>query len=163
MTNHTKIICTIGPSVSTVEKMMELMEAGMNGARLNFSHGTHEEHLQAVQNLKEARRRLQKPLAIILDTKGPEIRIGKIKNGELMLPTGHRWLLVGEHIEGDLNRVTVTPAFILNELKVGMHVLFDDGYISSRIIEASPQGVLVEIENKGVIKSEKGSTFPMPT
>ena len=75
----TKIICTIGPSVNRIDKLIELIKAGMNVARLNFSHGTHEEHLKTIQLLKEARQQLKVPLAIMLDTKGPEIRLGKIK------------------------------------------------------------------------------------
>ncbi len=75
---RTKIICTIGPAVNTVDKMLQLIDAGMNAARLNFSHGTHEEHKAVMDNLKEARAIKKVPLAIILDTKGPEIRLGKI-------------------------------------------------------------------------------------
>ncbi len=160
MTNHTKIICTIGPSVNTLEKMIKLIEAGMNVARLNFSHGTHAEHLEAINNLKEARKRLKKPLAIMLDTKGPEIRIGKIKNSELALPAGHHWPLVKASLEGDLNGVTVTPDFVLDELAVGMRVLFDDGYISSHVIERTSKGVIVQIDNGGTIKSGKGVNVP---
>src|SRR4029079_8624491 len=98
---HTKIICTIVPSVNSLEKIMALMDAGMNGARLNFSHGTHEEHLRVIQLLKIARKELQCPLSIILDTKGPEIRIGKIKNNALTLTPGQEWLLVKETVEGN--------------------------------------------------------------
>ena len=87
---HTKIVCTIGPSVAGFEKMVELIHAGMNVARLNFSHGTHEEHLININNLKKAREATQQPVAIMLDTKGPEIRIGKILRNELITHPGMR-------------------------------------------------------------------------
>ena len=109
MPTKTKIICTIGPAVNTLEKMIQLMQAGMSVARLNFSHGTHEEHLNTIKNLKEARRILEKPLAIMLDTKGPEIRLGKIKEGSVFLPAGHQWLLVNEDIEGDETQARIVP------------------------------------------------------
>lgn len=157
---HTKIICTIGPSVNTLDKVMALMEKGMNVARLNFSHGTHEEHAEVIRILKEARTLLKQPLAIMLDTKGPEIRLGKIANGELKLPPGHRWKLVKDPIVGDENGVCIKPDFILDRLQPGMRILFDDGYISSNVIEISADGVLVEIENGGVIRSGKGVNIP---
>jgi pyruvate kinase len=157
---RTKCICTIGPSVNTLEKIIELMEAGMNVARLNFSHGTHEEHLEVINRLKEARRLLQKPLAIMLDTKGPEIRIGKIKNGETRLTAGQTWLLVKEEIEGDAQRVSITPSFILDRITAGMRILFDDGYISGHVETVSSEGALVKIENSAIIKSGKGVNVP---
>lgn len=157
---HTKIICTIGPSVNTLEKMIALMEVGMNVARLNFSHGTYEQHAEVIQNLKEARRLLKRPLAIMLDTKGPEIRLGKIQQGELKLPAGHRWKLVKHSSEGDEQSVNITPPFILDYLVPGMRILFDDGYISSKVIEVAPDGVFIEIENGGIIRSGKGVNIP---
>lgn len=160
MVNRTKLICTIGPSCNTLEKMIELMEKGMNVARLNFSHGTHEEHLQAILNLKEARARLKRPLAIMLDTKGPEIRIGKIKGDSITLAIGQKWLLVKEPVEGDEKRVSINPGYILDQIIPGMKILFDDGYISSLVLEVSPEGVLVKIENGGVIKTGKGVNIP---
>lgn len=157
---HTKIICTIGPAVSTLEKILALIEAGMNVARLNFSHGTHEEHLRAINILKEARSITKKPLAIMLDTKGPEIRLGKIAGSEIKLSPGHRWLLTKDVIEGNEEMVNITPSFILDHLEVGMRVLFDDGYISSTVVEVSPGSVLVQIENGGIIRSGKGINIP---
>lgn len=157
---HTKIICTIGPAVGSLDKILALMDAGMNVARLNFSHGTHEEHLQVINILKEARKTRNQPLAIMLDTKGPEIRLGKVKDSQMKLTPGHRWLLVKDVVEGDEQRVNITPAFVLDHLTEGMRILFDDGYISSKVIESSPEGVLIEIENGGVIRSGKGINIP---
>lgn len=160
MTRRTKIICTIGPAVNNLESIIKLMETGMDGARLNFSHGTHDQHLAMIQLLKEARKRLNKPLAIILDTKGPEIRVGKIKNNELKLITNQKLLIVKDPIEGDANQISITPGSVLDEIKPGTKILFDDGYISSQVINISEKGVLVEILNSGVIKTSKGVNIP---
>lgn len=157
---RTKIICTIGPSVDTHEMITALVLAGMNIARLNFSHGTHEEHLKVINILKAVRQELNVPLAIMVDTKGPEIRLRKLKGGEVKVQTGHRWLLVKEDIEGDESRVAITPPFILDKLKPGLRVLFDDGYVSSKIMEVTKEGVIVEIENQGAIRSGKGVNIP---
>lgn len=160
MTTRTKIICTIGPAVSSLEKIIQLMEAGMNVARLNFSHGTHEEHLEVINNLKTARRQLKQPLAIMLDTKGPEIRIGKIKGNEVRLQVGQQWLLVREPLEGNEEQVSVNPGYILDQLHGGETILFDDGYIETRAIGPTEKGLLVEVLNGGIIKSGKGVNIP---
>ena len=156
----TKIICTIGPAVNTMDKIIAMIQAGMNVARLNFSHGNQVQHLETINLLKEARDRLNCPLAIMLDTKGPEIRLGQIKEGQLTLKTGQRWHLIKEVVLGDENQVTVHPGNILEHLNVGMVILFDDGYISSHLIEKTGEGVIVEIDNGGVIRSGKGINIP---
>ena len=156
----TKIICTIGPSVNHIDKLIELIKAGMNVARLNFSHGTHEEHLKTINHLKEAREQLQVPLAIMLDTKGPEIRLGKIKDGQLALNTGQEWQLLKHKEEGDETKVSIHPPEILDQLELGTIVLFDDGYISSHIIKTTREGVIVQIHNGGTIRSGKGVNIP---
>lgn len=160
MVNHTKIICTIGPAVNTVEKMKELINAGMNVARLNFSHGNHEEHLQNIERLKQARQELNVPLAIMLDTKGPEIRIGKIENGEVPLQQGQKWLLSKQEFIGNAKKVTILPAAVIDNLKIGTTVLFDNGYISSKVVDVIPEGIIVEINNGGIIRSSKGVNIP---
>ncbi len=156
----TKIICTIGPSVNKLEKLIELMKAGMNVARLNFSHGTHEEHLRTINYLKEAREQLQVPLAIMLDTKGPEIRLGKLKDGQLVLNAGQEWHLLKHKLEGDETKISVHPPEILDQLELGTIVLFDDGYISSHVIRHTEEGAIVQIHNGGTIRSGKGVNIP---
>ncbi len=156
----TKIICTIGPAVNSYERICALMEAGMNVARLNFSHGTHEEHLAVINTLKEARKNLKRPLAIMLDTKGPEIRLRRIRDNQLALPAGHRWLLVAEDVVGDEQRVSINPPSVLKHMKRGMRVLFDDGYLCSQVVDVTNEGVWVEIENGGIIRSGKGVNVP---
>lgn len=156
----TKIICTIGPSVNTLEKMLELLGAGMDVARLNFSHGTQEEHLRIINDLKEARQRFKKPLAIMLDTKGPEIRLGKIGDDRIALKAGQRWHLLKREVMGDEKQISLHPSNILDQLELGTLVLFDDGYISSKIVEKTEEGVIVEIKNGGMIRSGKGVNIP---
>lgn len=160
MYTRTKLICTIGPSCNTLEMILKLIKAGMNVARLNFSHGTHEEHAQTISLIKEARQQLQSPIAIMLDTKGPELRLGKLKGGAVVLSANDRWLLVKDVIEGDSSKVTLLPGNVLDHLKPGMRLLIDDGYISSVVIENTTEGVLVEIQNSGIIKSGKGINIP---
>lgn len=160
MVTRTKLICTIGPSCNDLDKMIEMIQAGMNVARLNFSHGTHDEHLVSINKLKEARKRLNMPLSIMLDTKGPEIRIGKIKEGQTLLLQGQKLLLVKDPIEGDANQVSIIPSYIVDRLTPGMKVLFDDGYISSYVKAVTSYGVEVVIENGGALKSGKGVNIP---
>lgn len=150
----------MGPACHTLDKIMELMKAGMNVARLNFSHGTHSEHLTVINYLKEARKHLNMPLAIMLDTKGPEIRLGKVKEGHIHLQAGQRWRLSKSELLGDEQQVSIFPPDVLNGLSEGTRILFDDGYISSHVVELSDEGAIVEIENGGTIRSGKGVNIP---
>ncbi len=160
MQTRTKIICTIGPSVNSYEKILQLIDAGMNVARLNFSHGTHEEHHHVIELLKKARKEKGVPLAIMLDTKGPEIRVGKIKQDQMEVKAKQRLLLVKEEIEGDANKIHVSPPIVIDALEKGVRVLFDDGYIISTVVDKTKEGVLIEIENPGVLKTHKGVNVP---
>ena len=157
---HTKIICTIGPAVETYEKIVSLIQAGMNVARLNFSHGTHEEHQIRIDFLKKARKELGLPLAIMLDTRGPEVRIGKLKGGKCTFSRGDEWRLVKEEVEGDNTRVWVRPGHVLDTLSPGDAVLFNDGNLVSEVIEKTKDGVTVLIYNEGTITSGKGVNIP---
>lgn len=157
---RTKIICTIGPAVDGPEKLKKLVACGMDVARLNFSHGTHEEHAERIRCLKEIRQETKRPLAIMLDTKGPEVRIGEIEGGEICLAPGHRLRLTAEVLPGNAERVTVLPGSVLAHVKVGMTVLFDDGYIASHVVDTSEGQVTVEIDNGGILRSLKGVNIP---
>jgi len=160
MQTRTKIICTMGPSVNSYEQILELIDAGMHVARLNFSHGTQEEHLHVIEMLKKARKEKGVPLAIMIDTKGPEIRIGKMRNDQVPLKEKQKLLLVKETVIGDETKVHVEPPHVLDGLEKGTRVLFDDGYILSRVVDKTKEGVWVEIENAGVLKSHKGVNVP---
>lgn len=160
MKTKTKIICTIGPAVSSEEKIAELIGAGMNCARLNFSHGTHEEHEIILDRLKKVRKELKVPLAIMLDTKGPEIRLKSIQGGQITLNVGDRWRLVKEDLVGDQTQVSITPPFVVDQLSEGTKLLFDDGYISTRVVSCGPGWIEIEVENGGIIRSGKGVNIP---
>ncbi|MBS0604402.1 MAG: pyruvate kinase [Verrucomicrobia bacterium] len=160
MQTRTKIICTIGPAVGSYEKIVQLIDAGMNVARLNFSHGTHADHLKTIQFLKKARAEKKTPLAIMLDTKGPEIRLGMVKGDQFPVQKSQRLLLTKEEVIGDENRVQVTPSIVVDTLEVGMRVLIDDGYLITHVVEKNKEGVVVAFENPGLIKSQKGVNVP---
>ncbi len=160
MLTRTKIICTIGPAVSDPESIRALIKAGMNVARLNFSHGEHADHAKVIDMVKEAREEMDVPIAIMLDTKGPEIRVGDVENGFCSVPPRHHWRLVKDSVLGNAERISVRPPHVLDLLEVGMTVLFDNGYISSTVISRDAEGVVVEIENGGIIKSRKGINVP---
>jgi pyruvate kinase len=160
MLTRTKMICTIGPAVASYEKILQLIDAGMNVARLNFSHGTHAEHAKVIQFLKKAREERGVPLAIMLDTKGPEIRLGMIKGEQFPIAAGEQLLLVKTECLGDASRVQMTPPMAIDSLKVGMRVLIDDGYLITHVVEKREDGVVLEMQNPGQIKSQKGVNVP---
>src|SRR3990167_9285935 len=155
---RTKIICTIGPSVSAYEEMLALIKAGMNVARLNFSHGEYAEHKKNIENLKKARAELKIPLAIMLDTQGPEIRIGKVKNDALSVAKKQKLKLTLKE-EGEDAILLPDPA-IFNLLKPKTKVLFDDGYINAEVIETHSDHVWIEFQNQGGLKSGKKMNIP---
>lgn len=160
MHRRTKIVCTMGPKVGTPEKIDALIAAGMNVARLNFSHGTHEEHAKMIQLLKEARIRHNIPLAIMLDTKGPEIRLGKVENNEIKFEIGDEFRLVKESLLGTREKISLTPPHVIDSLQKGMSVLIDNGYILTRVVDVDPQGARVVVEHGGIIRSTKGVNIP---
>ncbi len=160
MLTRTKIVCTMGPAVASPEKIEALIEAGMNVARLNFSHGTYEEHARVIKYLKAAREKLEVPLAIMLDTKGPEIRLGKLKNDQITLKAGQQFWLVKEEVLGDEEQITLTPSIALEPLQKDMVVLLDNGYIITHVVDVSSRGVKVEVDHGGVIKSTRGVNIP---
>ncbi len=159
MHTRTKIVCTIGPAVSSYEKIVELVDAGMNVARLNFSHGTHEEHERAIHFLKKTREEKDIPLAIMLDTHGPKIRVGKLPGDAILLKPKDRLKLVGEE-KNRSDEIPIHPIEVIEVLKVGIAVLFDDGYILAEVIEKGDKGAILEIKNTGVLKSGKGVNIP---
>jgi pyruvate kinase len=150
----------MGPAVNSPKKIRELIEAGMNIARLNFSHGSYEQHAQTIQYLKDAREELGKPLMILLDTKGPEIRIGKLFGGKVSLEEGQKLRLIGCAIAKSADTVPICPNQVLKNIQPGTQVLFHDGYISCRALEVRDNEVIVEVENGGDIESGKGVNIP---
>src|SRR5262249_48636416 len=143
---RTKIVCTIGPAVATYEKMLGLMEAGMNVARLNFSHGTFEEHRRNIANLKKARAALKRPMAIMIDIKGPEIRVGKVSGDALTVKPKQRFKLVAVGAKAAApDEIPMRPLEAFSALKEGMKVLFDDGNLISTVVEAKGELAVIEM------------------
>ncbi|MCH9613917.1 MAG: Pyruvate kinase [Chlamydiia bacterium] len=160
MFTRTKIICTIGPAVSDEKMLLKLIDAGMNVARVNFSHGSHETHKKTIDKIKKARKEKDVPLAIMLDTKGPEVRLGSIRDDQFVVKKGDRLLLCKEQKEGDSSAVSLNPPCVVDDIDVGMQLLIDDGYIMSKVEEKTKDGLVILIKNDGVIKSHKGVNIP---
>jgi pyruvate kinase len=157
--SRTKIICTIGPAVNSYEKIKELINAGMNVARVNFSHGCHSEHLKTINLLKKARSELKIPLSIMLDTKGPEIRISKVYEDKIELKPKQKLKLV-KKFSGAIDEIEVFPIDVFKNVEKGQVILFDDGYIISKVLEKKSDHILIEIENEGFLKTKKGVNIP---
>ena len=139
----TKIVCTLGPSSSDEKTMEAMLKAGMNVVRLNFSHGTHEEHQRTIERFRRVRDRLGLPAAVLLDTKGPEIRTGNFARGEEILADGQTFTLTTEEIAGDQERVSVTYKKLPQELTAGDTVLINDGKIVIRVTDTTATEVTV--------------------
>jgi len=156
----TKIVCTIGPSSESLENTKKLISAGMNVARLNFSHGDYEEHGNRIKAIRQASQELNKTVAILLDTKGPEIRLGKLKEEPIDLVQGEYITLTTEEILGDINRVPVTYKELPSDVSVGATILIDDGLIGLTVLDIQGTEIKCQIVNSGQIKSKKGVNVP---
>ncbi|MCQ4725469.1 pyruvate kinase [Anaerotignum faecicola] len=157
---RTKIVCTLGPASNTKEKIKELIENGMDAARINFSHGDYDSHGQTINNLKEAREELNAPIPLILDTKGPEIRIKKFAKSKVYLESGSTFTLTTRDVEGDGNIVGVTYKDLPKDLKKGSRVLLDDGLLELKVTGLSETDVECEVINGGFLSSNKGVNIP---
>jgi pyruvate kinase len=156
----TKIVCTIGPSSESLENIKKLITAGMNVARLNFSHGDFEEHGNRMRTIRQACEELNTTVAILLDTKGPEIRLGKLKEEPLDLVQGEYITLTTEEILGDINRVPVTYKDLPGDIEIGSTILIDDGLIGMTVVDIQGTEIKCQIVNSGQIKSKKGVNVP---
>lgn len=158
----TKIVCTIGPASESVEKLTQLIEAGMNVARLNFSHGDHEEHGQRIKNIREASAKTGKTVAILLDTKGPEIRTNNMVNGSIELQVGGNIIVSMTEVEGTTEKFSVTYPGLIEDVHVGSKILLDDGLIGLEVtsINKDQQEIHTKILNSGTLKNKKGVNVP---
>lgn len=158
---RTKIICTIGPSCNTKDKITELVEAGMNVARINFSHGSHEEHKKVIRILREVRKEFDIPLAIMLDTKGPEIRVTRISGEEVAVDIGSKLVLIPDDQEPTApNEISIYPRIVIDQLSEQTPILFDDGMLQAKVIEKAENRITVEFYNAGILKNHKGVNIP---
>lgn len=156
----TKIVCTLGPASRTEKVMTEMLRAGMNVARLNFSHGTHEYHKEMIETFRAARDKLGVPAAVMLDTKGPEVRLRTFKDGTATLREGATFTLTTEEVEGDDTRVTVSYEDLPSQLKLGDRVLIDDGRIELRVTDLTATDVVCLVIIGGEVSNRKGVNVP---
>ena len=156
----TKIVCTIGPACSDENTMTEMCRAGMNVARLNFSHGTHEEHLEKIALIKKVRKKLNYPIAIMLDTKGPEYRIKTFKNGGVTLKDGDTFTFTTLDVEGDSSRVSVSYEGLAKDLSVGDRLLLNNGLLIFEVTSLTDTDVVCKVIAGGELTNRKSMSFP---
>ena len=160
MLKKTKIVCTLGPA-SRDEKVMEgMLRAGMNVARLNFSHGTHEEHRKTIETFRKVRDRLDIPAAVLLDTKGPEIRLGDFENGSETIEEGQIFTLTSEECRGSKSRVCTTYKALPSQVEPGTRILIDDGRIRLEVTETTETEVVCRVLAGGKVSNRKGVNIP---
>ena len=156
----TKVICTIGPASEHEEVLTKMMLAGMNVARLNFSHGSHEEHQKKIDLIKHVRAKLNLPIAIMLDTKGPEYRIRTFANGKVTLNDGDTFTFTTNEVEGDENRVSVNYKNLAKDLNVGDQVTVNNGMVVFEVKELTDTDVICNVMTGGVLSNKKSMSFP---
>lgn len=160
MLKKTKIVCTIGPASRDADTMREMLEAGMNVARLNFSHGTHEEHRKTIETFRRVRDEQDRPAAILLDTKGPEIRLGDFENGSEILEEGDEFTLTSEECPGTKERVSTTYKALPSQVSLGTSILIDDGRVRLRVAGTTEDEVRCIVVNGGKVSNRKGVNIP---
>ena len=156
----TKIICTIGPASENEKTLTEMCKAGMNVARLNFSHGSHEEHEKKIALVKTVREKLDLPIAIMLDTKGPEYRIGTFADGKVEVNTGDRFTFTTDDIDGDATRVSVNYKDLIRNLSVGDRILVNNGLVIFEVKELDGNDAICEVVIGGTLSNRKSMSFP---
>ena len=157
---RTKIIATLGPSTTTEKVMKNLILAGMDAVRVNFSHGTHESHVIMIDNFKSVRDSMNIPITLILDTKGPEIRIKSFKEDRVFLKHGNRFILTTEDIEGTEGIVSITYKTLQRDLFIGARILIDDGLIELKVVNITKKDIECEIINSGYLSANKSINIP---
>ncbi len=156
----TKIVCTLGPSTDKKDVLEQLIKKGMNVVRCNFSHADYEEHSQRISKVKELREKYHTPTAIMLDTKGPEIRLGVFKEHEVILENGQEFTLYCEEREGDKTGVSITYADLYKDVSAGTVILIDDGLVAMDVIEVKEKKIVCKVKNAGKISDRKGVNVP---
>lgn len=157
----TKIICTLGPSTDDDNILRQLILAGMDVARFNFSHGSHEEHLGRFNKIVKLREELGKPVATLLDTKGPEIRLGTFKDHQkVTLKEGQTFILTTRDVEGDEKQVSISYPNLVYDIEEGTTILIDDGLIEMTVVKVTDTDITCKVKNGGVISDKKGVNVP---
>ncbi len=156
----TKIICTMGPATDDIEVLRAMARAGMNVARFNFSHGSHEEHKQRIDRVKAVREEYNLPIALLLDTKGPEIRTGDMKDGKIFLKKGEQLRLTPRACLGTPEKISITYPDLYQDVQAGTSILIDDGLIELRVEQTQEQDILCRVLNDGAVSNHKGINVP---
>ena len=156
----TKIVCTLGPASHSEETLTKLMENGLNVCRFNFSHGSHEEHKERMDIVKKVREKLNKPVAILLDTKGPEIRTGNFADPEVFLEEGSKFTITMADVMGTKEICTVSYKGLADDVVKGDLILIDDGLVGLRVEEVAGEEIHCIVENSGIVKNHKGVNVP---
>ena len=156
----TKIICTIGPACDNEKTLTRMCKNGMNVARLNFSHGTHEEHKAKIDLVKKVREKLNMPIAIMLDTKGPEYRIKTFQNGRITLNDGDKFIFTTDDVEGSQERVSVNYKHLTEDLKIGDTIMVNNGLVQFVVDEISGNDVITTVTAGGDLSNRKSMNFP---
>ncbi|CUU00783.1 pyruvate kinase [Candidatus Thermokryptus mobilis] len=157
---RTKIVCTLGPATNTLEKIIELINAGMDIARLNFSHGDYDDHLNFINLVRKASEITGKHISILQDLQGPKIRVGRLKNEPIELKIGELIYLASEQVEGNGQIIPIQYEYIAEDVKPGDTILLDDGLIELKVIEIKSRKVKCEVVDGGLLKSHKGVNLP---
>ena len=157
---RTKIVCTLGPASQSEEVLKELMLNGLNVCRFNFSHGSHEEHKGRIDMVKKVREELNKPIAILLDTKGPEIRTGNFADPEVLLEEGSEFTITMDEVVGTKEICTVSYKGLADDVKEGDTILIDDGLVGLRVKSVENGNIKCIVENSGIVKNHKGVNVP---
>ena len=155
-----KIVCTLGPSSSDEGTISRMIEAGMNVARLNFSHGNHEEHARTIETLRGASLKLGRPVGILLDLQGPKIRVGRFIGGHALLEPGSAFTITGREVEGNGDIVSSTHTGLARDVSPGDRILLDDGLITLKVLGTEGLDVRCEVVDGGVLKNNKGINIP---
>ena len=159
----TKIVCTLGPACSDEKTITAMCKAGMNVARLNFSHNNHEDHKKRIDTVKKVRQELGLPIALMLDTKGPEYRIKTFKDGKITLSEGDKFTFTADEIEGDETKVSINYKGLPNDLNEGDIILLNNGLMTFKVISTTDTDVNCEVVVGGVLSDRKSMSFPNKT
>ena len=157
---RTKIVCTLGPASEKEETLRELIKNGLNVCRMNFSHGSHEEHKGRIDLVKKVREELGQPTAILLDTKGPEIRTGQFDAPEVLLEEGQTFTITMKDVMGNKEMCTVSYKGLAKDVEPGNTILIDDGLVGLKVKEVNGDDIVCIVENSGIVKNHKGVNVP---
>ena len=155
-----KIVCTLGPASRSQEAIDQLVAAGLDCARLNFSHGSHEDHRKVAEYVRTAASKARRPLALLADLSGPKMRVGKFKDGQVTLKEGSQFVLTNEEMIGDASRATMSYAHLPRDARAGDAILLDDGLLRLRVLSTTETDVITEVEVGGVLSDRKGVNLP---